>query len=65
MNLGLQMEEQMLEALREQREKSRVLCEWLQRNKSSVDKIDIKMGHISKTLKSLREKNGILTEQVN
>jgi hypothetical protein len=65
LNLGLQMEKQMLAALREQRKKSRVLCEWLQRNNSSVDKIDIKIGQISKPLKSLREKNGILTKQVN
>ena len=55
----------MLEALREQREESRALCERLERNKSSVDTIDMEIDRISKTLKSLREESGRLREQVN
>ena len=51
LNLGPQMEEKLIDFMVEQREEMNGVCEWLEKNKSSLDTVSVKMDQMNGTTK--------------
>jgi hypothetical protein len=53
LNPGLQIDEKLIDFMVEQREQMKGICKWLEKNKSSLDTVSIKMDPMDDTTKIL------------